>query len=66
MNLYVQILIFKVMTSFVSIFENSPIVLTTGPLLERLKREFLIDVDHEELSNMLTNEVMTLKIRICI
>jgi S-methylmethionine-dependent homocysteine/selenocysteine methylase len=39
------------MTSFVSTFENSSIVLTTGPLLERLKREFLIDVDHEELSH---------------
>ena len=38
------------MTAFEIIFEDSPIILTGGPLLERLKREFKMEVNHDQLS----------------
>ena len=38
------------MTAFEIIFEDSPIILTGGPLLERLKREFKMEIDHDQLS----------------
>lgn len=38
------------MASFTELFNSAPVVLTGGPVVERLKREFMVDIDHEQLA----------------
>ncbi len=39
------------MTKFETIFNASPVILTGGPFLERMKREFSLNIDHNQLES---------------